>query len=263
MKKLYAISKISTILSLLAIFFSLSAYAQNTPIELVRLELTGQSYTDEIVIYTDSGATFDFDGQYDAIKIPNFLPGPTFSSISTDQQKLHINAIPPSTTDSRIPLSVVVGVDGGYSFNATELTGFSTGSDVFLVDSLLQVSQSLFTNPTYSFNFTTTDQDTGRFYLNFVPGTVTSNKEIISSGNGYKLILKNTDKFQLLLTKNMGKLKDIHLFDLSGKVINIGYYKEDGAYTITPSISLSSGIYIVSFSTTIGTFNEKIFISDY
>lgn len=259
MKITFTAKKRSLITCALLLFFFGSLNAQNVPIELVRLELSGQSYTDEIVVYTDSGATFAFDGQYDAIKIPNFLPGPTFASISSDPMKLHINAIPPGTTTSTVPLSLVVGVNGGYTITATELTGFVSGADVIFDDSLLQVSQSLITNPTYSFTFNENDPDSGRFYLNFVPGTVTSYEDV-KAGKDYELVVLSPNEIQLNLGKNIGDLKGINMFDLRGSELSVTVSGENGTHLIRPQVDIPFGVYVIQISTSAGVFNEKLLI---
>jgi len=226
---------------------------QSTPIQLVRLQLGGQSYTDETVVYTDSTATMGFDGQYDAEKVPSFPPAPTFASLDTSGLKLSINAIPPLALQTTIPLSVVVHVSGTWTITATQLDGFQPGDDVILDDTQLNVQQSLLQNPIYSFTFNENDPE-GRFFLNLIPSTITGIENEPSFSIWYDGT-ENTVKFG----QKISDLEKFEIYDVQGKLIYSNHTKLFGINAVKLNKQLPQGIYILAIQTKESTFVSKFF----
>lgn len=245
------------LLSCLFLVFTSTAFSQNAPIQIVRIEVKAPTnHTDETVIYTDSTATLGFDGFLDAEKISNGLPAPTFASLIDDSLRAAINAIPPIAIQTTIPLSLVVGTNGTYLFTATQLSNFPVGADVVLDDSLLNVSQSLLVDSTYSFTFNTTDTFR-RFYLNFLPATTSINNQPMPEDINF-IVSDNTIKFKT--AADWGKLKDVSLYDMAGRKTTLSHQLNGDYCTMRYPENMASGIYLVNIQTIDREFSEKIFI---
>lgn len=243
------------------LFFSIvfigNSFAQNAPIQIIRIELSGQTYTDETVIYTDSSATMSFDGAYDAEKIPNADPQPNLASYIDDTLKASINAIPPIAIQTTIPLSVTTGLTGSYTLTATELSNFATGADVVLDDSLLSVSQSLFTNNTYSFSMSETDPD-GRFYLNLYPATISVDR-LYGNTPALKLRAFN-NQLDFKIPAIWGEIEDVEIYSIHGTLIGSSYTVTDKLCTVKHQEGIASGIYLINVKATNKELSQKFFV---
>ncbi len=233
--------------------------AQNVPIQIIRLELTlsGQIYTDETVIYTDSSATLEWDSQYDAEKIDNSAPQPNLASFINDTLRASINAIPPLALQTTIPISVTTGISGNYTITATELSNFPGGADVVLDDSTLSVSQSLFITPAYSFTFNETDPD-DRFYLNLFPAPTAIDKYFANQPELKLLMMDN--QFQFRTSGTWGDIQDISVYNINGEKIGVSCNISDNMCTVKYSGNIASGIYLLAIRATNRELSHKFFV---
>ncbi|MBL7777909.1 MAG: hypothetical protein JNK66_06345 [Chitinophagales bacterium] len=85
----------------------------------VRLELSGNGNSDEIVTYTDATATINFDAAQDALKMP--AGSTVYMSYQLNGKEYAINAIDQITDATVLPLVLWARDTGVYTLNATEL----------------------------------------------------------------------------------------------------------------------------------------------
>lgn len=249
-----------TFFFLLCSLLSEVSFAQNVPLQIIRLELTGSghSYVDETVVYTDSSATLSWDQQYDAEKIFNAVPQPNLSSFIDDTLYTSINAIPPIALQTTIPLSVTTGISGNYTLTATELSNFPTGSDVVLDDSVLNVSQSLFIDDTYTFILNETDPD-GRFFLNLFPPSIGVDK-YLSDLPEIKLLMGD-DQFQFKTSTSWGEIKDVGIYSIHGERIGASIRLSANMCTVKYEGKMASGIYLLTVKASGKELSHKFFVN--
>ncbi|MBS1619862.1 MAG: IPT/TIG domain-containing protein [Bacteroidetes bacterium] len=85
----------------------------------IRLTLTGNGNSDEIVSYTDAGASAGYDVGYDAAKIA--AGSSVYLSFDMPAKELAINVMSQLTEATELPLKVAVTDAGDYTLAATEL----------------------------------------------------------------------------------------------------------------------------------------------
>jgi hypothetical protein len=143
-----------------------SPFYKDEVADIVRLEVSGNGFTDETVIRFLSAATTGFDGEWDAHKLFGSVPSAP-AIYSSENGKMSINSLPPATS---IPLGVYAGTSGEFTISATETTDFP---DVILED----IALATFTNlksKSYTFNYEVNSGD--RFILHFSPTGVPENE---------------------------------------------------------------------------------------
>jgi hypothetical protein len=127
--------------------------------DIVRLEVSGNGYTDETVIRFLDIATNDFDADWDAHKLfgtVNEAP----AIYCADNGMMAINSLPETNT---VPVGVKTGVPGEFTITATEISEFS---NVFLEDLLTDAYTDLKTG---SYTFSYDMEFDNRFILHFTP----------------------------------------------------------------------------------------------
>ena len=109
---------------------------------------------DPMVIYFAGSATWNFDKDYDALKLMNtdWLV-PNLYAISPDKYNLSIYALPPLTdTINIIPLGLETEKAGSISFRATDIENFPSNLYVYFADSKTVALQNLLLNKDISLN---------------------------------------------------------------------------------------------------------------
>lgn len=120
--------------------------------DILKLNLTGNSYTDETIIRFNSNATNTVDADYDALKFYSYGTGvPSIGSMLIDTTNYSINSLPLLTSDISIPIKVKVSVSGNYTINLDSISRIPDGSCLILHDLKTGAQTDLRTNPTYSF----------------------------------------------------------------------------------------------------------------
>jgi hypothetical protein len=138
---------------------NIATFFKNEVSDIVRLEVSGNGYTDETVIRFLDAATAGFDGNWDAHKLfGSTAEAPAIYSSSNGM--MSINSLPPAVS---VPIGVTAGVDGEFTITATETSEFA---DVILED----IIAGTFTNlrqKSYTFNYELNTDN--RFILHFSP----------------------------------------------------------------------------------------------
>jgi hypothetical protein len=133
--------------------------------DVVRLEVSGNGYTNETVIRFLDLATSGFDGQWDAHKLfGTIAEAPAI--YSSENGMMAINSLPETNT---VPVGVKAGVPGVFTIAATETSEFS---DVILEDLQTGTITDLKTN-SYTFNYDMNFDN--RFIVHFIPLAVGEN----------------------------------------------------------------------------------------
>ena len=125
---------------------------------LVRLQVSGNGYSDEAVVRIMPEATAEFDGDYDAVKLFGDVAGAA-QLYSLGSSALAINAIPEPTL---VPIGMRVGKSGTYTIAATEINDLTY---ITLEDSKTGIFTDL-KSGSYSFSFKDGENEQ-RFVLHF------------------------------------------------------------------------------------------------
>jgi len=221
------------------------------------LQVSNRTYSDELLVRFAQGATINFDGQFDAYKFMNSDSTPSFYSVLSDTN-YSINSLS-DTSNITIPLSFEPAFNGTYTISST----LSDSSyNYILTDSLLHVSQSLLTNPSYTFNATTSDAPS-RFYLNAARTSLVTSLISPGSGNLYVTIANDTRNAYIAFINCRALYADIYLIDVFGRTIwqqtsaNIA----SGRYIINGQ-AYTPGVYVVKVVTGGQVTSQKVVFSE-
>ncbi len=206
---------------------------------LVRLQVTGNGYTDEAVVRFLSDATAEFDGKYDAHKLyGDVVEAPQIYTVGSTP--LAINALPET---SSVPVGVHVWVTGSFTIAATEMKDLKY---VTLEDTKTGVFTDLSVKP-YAFNFTAGENEQ-RFVLHFSPLAVNETESVCAT------VYSNN---QIVYINMKDQVKgDISIYDISGKLVS----SKLGVQGMNEISISTTGNYIVKVITKDNTVVKKVFI---
>lgn len=174
----------------------LKAPAQkNTQQQIVRLEVSNGTNSDEAVVIYNANASNGYD-DYDSPKMTNNdVAIPEIYTIAGTEQVV-INGLNSVTLDEQMPLGFTTGSTNTFTIKATELTNFDADKRLILLDTQENTYQDLTYGSTYTFSSTPTTTST-RFKIVFKSAGViaglnnNANNSVIISTNENKQILIN------------------------------------------------------------------------
>ena len=206
---------------------------------LVRLEVSGNSYKDEAVVRFMPEATAEFDGQYDAHKFYGDA-AEAAQIYTTGSIPLSINSLPET---SMVPVGVKAGVNGTYTIAATEINNLQFAT---LEDTRTGIFTDL-SQKSYAFSFTA-GEDEMRFRLHFSALGIPDEKpsEIIVYSQAKKVFVKQGENRQ----------GDIFIYNLSGQKIR----SKLSASGLNEFGLQSTGIYIVKVISKDVTCIKKVYV---
>jgi len=144
---------------------------------LIRLEVSGNSYKDETVVRFLPEATAEFDGDYDAYKLCGDLPEAA-QIYSLGGTKLAINTLPETNI---VPVGVKARVSGTYTIAATEINDLQY---VTIEDTKTGIFTEL-AKSAYTFNFEAGENEM-RFKLHFSALSIDEKK--VTEANIYSYV---------------------------------------------------------------------------
>ncbi|HKK41878.1 MAG TPA: T9SS type A sorting domain-containing protein [Bacteroidales bacterium] len=212
---------------------------------------------DPFVIYYNDLSTFNFDGQYDALKMFNTDSGVTnFYVFGNDSSRLSINAVPFDGSGSTCNLRLGLRTEktGTVVFKIQDISGIYTGVSVYLTDNDLGKTTNLLSGGEYAVTLPAGDYQ-HRFSLtmgNFTTAVpepeVTGDLLKVSSARG--IIRAEVS----LPTERDASLT---IYNLIGNVVYNKRIDYPGSYDLSPSAK--DGIYIVSLTYDNKRISKKIF----
>jgi hypothetical protein len=135
---------------------------------------------------------------------------PQLYSLSTDFEKLTINALPYSSSAVVVALGLEYTLEGQLEFIASGIESFDANASFFLEDKLLNKMVDLKANPTYTFTHSASDE-VQRFALHF--RGVTSNGELAAKNYN---IWSTLDHINIHIPALTGQKAVVELYDLLG-----------------------------------------------
>jgi hypothetical protein len=165
----------------------------SSPDDLIRLDLSGNGYTDETVIHFHPSASDQFDRSYDAKKFFSFNTDVPGIATVLDTGLMSVNTFNSLPADLTIPIKVKVGVSGVYTIQLNSASLLPSVSCLILEDLKTGIQTDLRSTASYSFSISDTTSHP-RFLLKIgkpvqtssLPTTCNGNQNglAIASGNG-------------------------------------------------------------------------------
>ena len=230
------------------------------PRPAVQLDLvTTQGDHDPTYVYFEQGATANFDGHYDAEKLPN-TSGLNLSSVAAGQN-LAVNGLPLlGSAALTVPLAVGVPMPGTYSLSAEQLLNLA-GTPVYLHDVQLGTLTDLQQQPVYSFTVgNAATLITNRFELLFspqqplatVPATLAQQVAVYPNPAQAAVYVE--------LPTSLGRQAVVAtLLDALGRPVRTASLPAQGTAAHQLSLAgLASGVYALRFTTSAGTVTKRL-----
>ncbi|MDX2414152.1 MAG: T9SS type A sorting domain-containing protein [Bacteroidales bacterium] len=211
---------------------------------------------DPFVLYYDDLATYNFDGQYDALKIFNTDRNtPNYYVTSDDGRQLSINGVPFCDNIRIFNLGLLTEKDGTIIFKVRDIDKSLSAKTIIINDKVSGINKVLRPDEEYSV-FLMAGHYEGRFTLSISSSTV-----------GLPEILVRDDIFRIFSSNGILKLEidesqrvggTITLINMTGNVLLRRDIDSPGYYEF--SMSFDRGIYIVSFVSEGKISTKKLFL---
>jgi hypothetical protein len=225
---------------------------------MLRMKLSGNGYEDESIILFREDCSSGFDGFYDLDKWENTAAAPQFYNLTT-MGSLSVNAVsnkvlnPTYNETVSFPMGLEVGANGSYTFEAGGLENFQTGVQVYLVDNMTDMIQSLNKKQDYTF-VASTDDPVNRFTIVFHTGInspITDGEAGVQVFGYEKAVNIFSDGFEL-------KGSEIIIYDILGQIIYKGQAESSTHEVI--NLDVKEGYYFVQILNADLKKTEKVFI---
>ena len=149
--------------------------------QLLRLQVSNGTNTDEAVVYFNTNASKGFDS-FDSQKMFNNNEDIPEIYTVVENEKLVINGMSELKSDTVIPLGFVAGKEKTYVLTVNEMKNFSESINIFLIDKLENTSTLLNEGGSYRFTADVTPASSNRFNLLFkVPAISTKVENNLNS----------------------------------------------------------------------------------
>ena len=209
--------------------------------QLVRLQLTNGSQSDETLIYFDAAAANTFDN-YDSPKMMNNSTTLPDLYSTAGAERLAINGLNELTDNMELPLGFTLkAAASGLKLKVSELSNLTSETKVYLLDKEQGSQTELLPSTEYSFNTTASSiNNENRFTLLFrAPGVATSTANVdkecvsvfVSAQNQITIIAKPNSNYAI--------------YNTVGQKVNEGITTSNR--TIANGIN-NSGVYVVQVS---------------
>ncbi|MBK7213618.1 MAG: T9SS type A sorting domain-containing protein [Bacteroidales bacterium] len=205
---------------------------------------------DEAFIQVDPLSTVQYDGQFDAYKLPGLAEFPQIYSVASGDEKMSINVQPQKES-----VSVVCEIPqaGSYRITFGNLSSFPQDQQLSFEDKKENTSINLRTTSSYTF-LSDGSSEPSRFMLHYY---LVGMDELLAEKlqfriEGDKLLIDGPEQ-------GNSEIQSLDLYSITGQKI-IGY-RNLGIPSNVNLPSVSPGLYILRVSTAGVTFSRKIFLN--
>lgn len=228
---------------------------------LFTIEVSGNEYSDRLMIGTFAEATDVFDSQYDAYKLFGINEAPQLYAKENNDQ-LSVDILSHSGIEKKVvEIGFRTGVDGKFVLNFTDLENFDETYGIYLQDKVSTMSGSKYIdvrkNPVYKF-YANAEMPEGRFSLHFKKGT--GNGQIYlpaeSMDMNVDIYAYNKDVF---INYSPETAAEAVIYDLMGR--EVARKKLDPQSLNQIPVHAEKGYYIVKINATTTTTTRKVFIN--
>lgn len=205
---------------------------------LMRLKVNGHGMKHEAAVYFSTGATVNYDDEYDARYMGTTIGYLGISTLLNGEQYT-INGLPPLTQNYSIPVKVTTDSTDTYSVSASDLQNLPSGACIILHDNYTGLDKDLRTGA-YSCTVRDTEKIAARFVLN-----ITINNNLLVNGNSQNpQCLSSGDGYLTALAAGTGPW-NYYWKDANNNIIKTSLNKA-GADTL---FNLDAGVYSVDVNT--------------
>jgi hypothetical protein len=226
-------------------------YKKTDDPNIFRIEVSNNSLTDEAVVTFNQGAQPGYEN-FDSEKMLTTDDNvPQIFTLTSDNMQMAINGEPELGVGEEkiIPLGFITNIAGTFTLNASNLTTFQPGVDVYLEDALSGTITNLRQTNSYTFSSAIVN-NADRFRLHF--GSITTN---IVSENIATAVAYSFDNTVYVNTPSDNC--SIELYDMLGNLI-INKLSVKGLNILQTGVS--KGVYIVKIINGSDVSTEKIMI---
>ncbi len=221
--------------------------SQQSVQQIVRVNMSSNNsynFSDEVVVYTQAGASTNFDNDFDAIKMAGQDPYAPYIEIEEGNSLMQVNAIAPLVGTHTTSLKALTGYPGTYTISLSEFT-FPIGACVSLFDKFTNTTTDIIAS-NYVFNLSDTTT-VARFVL-----SITLNQLQITSNVIQPSCLANNGGEISVIGNNTGPW-NYYWKDASGNPIKTTLNKP----VADSLIGLSNGSYQLDITTVGGCDNNN------
>ena len=213
---------------------------------IIRLQASNGTFTDETVILFTDAATNGFDLGYDAGKMRNTGTNTPNLYTLADTTKLIINSLAPLTNTVDIPLNITTTTTSNYTLSFTNKDAFDTFKSVYLIfpDGALH---NLTQNPAV----TVATNPATPYILRVGTENITTSASKAKTNNALKAYM-NEDMLVVTMNSN---IQQVEVYDLTGNRIAEG---TTDAGSFTTKLSAKAGIYVVKVLSENNLYTTKI-----
>jgi hypothetical protein len=214
---------------------------------------TENSNKDYLVVYFEEEATTAFEPELDAIKLNNTDAGvPNIGLISSDGRVLSVGAWPETSEELEIPVSVKTEKAGQLVFRLQDIENMWPGTRPYFKDKANGLVQNLLLIPEYRV-YLQEGETNHRFSLVF------SEKEISSDVFDSRMADAVVENNQIFVNVRFrDEQLNVTLFSLTGQAIFSSNLNGAGIHRLCQAPP--PGVYLLQFSTGMGTVSKKILI---
>ncbi|MCD4681907.1 MAG: T9SS type A sorting domain-containing protein, partial [Bacteroidales bacterium] len=219
---------------------------------VIRLKVSGNGYSDRLLIYFHNAATEGFDSEYDAYKLRGIMDAPQIYTVAAGTD-LTLNTLP-AEYEMNIPMGFEVGVEGVYTLKAENLNIMTNEIKVFLEDLQENKIVELNITPLYDF-YALPEDDPDRFNIHILMKKPNPNTWKSSGTENLHIYSANSDVFvEMPDVIN----SHIYVYDLMGQLI--AERKGESNTLNKISLNTNSGIYIIKVIDDEKIYSEKVYI---
>jgi len=220
----------------------------------IRLQVTGNGYSDETLVYFDEEATSDFDGYFDAYKFFGYFDSiPQIYSKTPGGTELAVNVLNTSANNMHIPVGFISGANSNFTIHASQMESFGSNCSIVLEDLKLNSMQVLTSDPHYTFSYDTIDSP-DRFIIHF---SELVNSPAITSSEPVVVHFFNENLY--VVTTAGEVIKNISVYNVLGQ--EIANYACNNSDVQKLAVNFSSANYIVRIITDKHVYSHKVYIN--
>ncbi len=199
---------------------------------------------DEIEFILNSNASFAYDGKYDGYKFNPFGNSPTPYFVSSDNKRLDICQQPESES---VELGFNMAVSGDVKLSLNGAEGFTS---LVLEDKVENKFIDLLKSD-YSYYYSTSDKETGRFAIHLNRSTLGDNEIIVDNTSIYT----SNSILYIEAKEDLNNVR-LNIFSMNGQIVYSNNFSEIVNESIT--LNIPNGIYIVEINSDLGRITKRI-----
>ncbi|MEZ5082915.1 MAG: lamin tail domain-containing protein [Bacteroidales bacterium] len=220
--------------------------------QLIRIGVTGNNFSDELIIDLNESSSPSFDVSFDAYKLLGALDAPQIYSKTIEGVNVSINSLPEITQTMSIPIAFKAGVEAIYEISVNELNGFDE-TPLYLEDLMKNLVVDI-KSEVYSFSYSP-DDISDRFLLHFFNPNTNGAIDTQSTDKIFVFVVNNTVK--ILSDKPISG--EVKIYDMLGQEVISNQLSSSNDYEI--SMINKSGYFIVALVSDRNMINKKIYLN--